>query len=148
MIPLNKFKAWSLRISFAVLVAINTLSIRVAEAVDFGFSVDGSGKVQISGGNFPDLSKNGEAGIGGAMAGILDRYKTVGTAIFGFCTVTAFILMVIQFTKLAAAGDNEQARKKAIMGILTCGVAIMLLGGITIVINFFYTGLNAPAAGG
>ena len=48
------------------------------------------------------------------------------------------IFMLIQFTKLGAAGDNEMARKKAIAGILTTGIATALLGGATIVVGFFW----------
>ena len=54
-----------------------------------------------------------------------------------FCAIM-LIFMLIQFTKLGAAGDNEMARKKAIAGILTTGIATALLGGATIVVGFFW----------
>ena len=59
-------------------------------------------------------------------------------AITGILAVTMFIFMLVQFTKLGAAGDNEQSRKRAIAGILTTGIATALLGGASVVIGFFW----------
>ena len=69
---------------------------------------------------------------------VITKYKTIATAIMGVLTITMLIFMLIQFTKLGAAGDNEIGRKKAIMGILTTGIATALLGGATIVVGFFW----------
>lgn len=136
---MKKIKAWWLRVSVAMMIFFQTATMGVAEALTTGITIDDSGNVSA---NFPDLSGGND--VSGAMNGALDKYKTIAMAIFAFCTVTAFLMMIIQFTKLAAAGDNERERKKAIMGILTCGVAIMLLGGITVVIAFFWNSLTAP----
>ena len=53
-------------------------------------------------------------------------------------TITMFIFMLVQFTKLGASGDNDSARKKAIAGILTTGIATALFGGASIIIGFFW----------
>ena len=81
---------------------------------------------------------------------ILGRYKNIVVAITGFLTVTMFGMMIFMFTKLGIAGDNEQARRKAIGVILTTGIATALLGGATIVIGFFYGALSGtdPSSGG
>lgn len=73
-----------------------------------------------------------------SIATIIGKYKTIATAIMGILTITMLIFMLVQFTKLGAAGDNEIQRKKAIMGILTTGIATGLLGGATIVVGFFW----------
>lgn len=73
-----------------------------------------------------------------SIATIIAKYKTIATAIMGILTITMLIFMLVQFTKLGAAGDNEVQRKKAIMGILTTGIATGLLGGATIVVGFFW----------
>lgn len=80
--------------------------------------------------------------------GILGRYKNIIVAITGFLTVTMFAMMIFMFTKLGVAGDNEMARRKAIGGILTTGIATALLGGATIVIGFFYGAISGTDAGG
>lgn len=74
--------------------------------------------------------------------GILNRYKNIIMAFTGILTVTCFAAMILQITKLAASGDNEQARRKAIMGILTTGIGVALLGSATIVIGFFYGAIS------
>ena len=43
-----------------------------------------------------------------------------------------------QFVKLGGTGDNEMARRKAIFGILTTGAATAMLGGLTVVVGFFW----------
>ena len=134
--------------AFAFIAQLLTHPIMtVAHAGDIEFNVGDDGELTISGGNFPDLS--GDADISTSFNDILGKYKTVAIFIFAACTITAFLLMVFMFTKLAAAGDNEQARRKAIAGILTCGIAVALLGGITIVISFFWNSLSVtePASG-
>lgn len=140
-----KNKAAAMRVimfsAFAFMMQLMTHPLMtVAHAGDIEFSVGDDGELTISGGNFPDLS--GDADIGTSFNEILGKYKTVAVFVFAVCTITAFMLMVLMFTKLAAAGDNEQARKRAIAGILTCGIAVALLGGITIVIGFFWNSLN------
>lgn len=77
----------------------------------------------------------------GSFTTIITKYKSIAVAIMGILTITMLIFMLIQFTKLGAAGDNEIARKKAIMGILTTGIATALLGGATIIVGFFWGAL-------
>ena len=76
------------------------------------------------------------------LGGIVTTYRTIASAITGILAVTMFIFMLVQFSKLGAAGDNEQARKRAIAGILTTGIATALLGGATIVIGFLWNILS------
>ena len=89
----------------------------------------------------------GADGAGGFET-VITQYKTIAVAITGILTITMLIFMLIQFTKLGAAGDNEMARKKAIMGILTTGIATALLGGATIVVGFFWNVLTNTSDGG
>ena len=96
-----------------------------------------TGKITKDGGGFST-----EKGTEESIATVIGKYKTIATAITGILTITMLIFMLIQFTKLGAAGDNEMARKKAIMGILTTGIATALLGGATIVVGFFWNAIN------
>lgn len=79
--------------------------------------------------------------------GIMNRYKNIIMAFTGILTITCFGAMILQITKLAASGDNEQARRKAIMGILTTGIGVALLGSATIVIGFFYGAISNTSGG-
>lgn len=70
--------------------------------------------------------------------GVLGQAKYIAMGFSGLLTIIMFVLMLLQFAKLGAAGDNEMQRKRAIGGILTTGGAMMLFGGATFVIGFFW----------
>lgn len=93
-------------------------------------------------GKINDSSTVAQQNTDGSFTTIITKYKSIATAIMGILTITMLIFMLIQFTKLGAAGDNEMARKKAIMGILTTGIATALLGGATIIVGFFWGALT------
>lgn len=98
----------------------------------------------ISIGSDGKITQNQSAGKAD-FADISNRYKNIIMAVTGFLTLTCFAAMILQITKLAASGDNEQARRKAIMGILTTGVGVALLGSATIVIGFFYGAISGSS---
>lgn len=95
------------------------------------------GQVVNGGGGFDTDEDSGQS-----ITTIITKYKTIATAIMGILTITMLIFMLIQFTKLGAAGDNEMQRKRAIMGILTTGIATALLGGATVVVGFFWNAVK------
>ena len=104
----------------------------------------GSGIFDLVGddGSIDDSSDVAQQNTDGSFTTIITKYKSIAVAIMGILTITMLIFMLIQFTKLGAAGDNEMARKKAIMGILTTGIATALLGGATIIVGFFWGALT------
>lgn len=104
----------------------------------------GSGIFDLVGddGSINDSSDVAQQNTDGSFTTIITKYKSIAVAIMGILTITMLIFMLIQFTKLGAAGDNEMARKKAIMGILTTGIATALLGGATIIVGFFWGALT------
>lgn len=80
-------------------------------------------------------SENGKAL---QLGDVVNKYKGVAVVITSILTITMFIFMLIQFMKLGASGDNDSARRKAIVGILTTGIATALFGGASIIIGFFW----------
>lgn len=100
---------------------------------------DGSG-ITITGADFPQMT--GDVDIVDLATEPLNKYKGIATVVTGFATVTAFLGMIFSMSKLATAGDNEQARKKAIMGILTSGIGVAFLGSATVIIGFFWNFLK------
>ena len=60
----------------------------------------------------------------------------------GIATLLMLVFTILQIVKLGASGDNEMNRKRAIMGILTTGIATALLGGITVFVGFFWGALK------
>jgi len=97
-------------------------------------------------GDINSSSEVAQQNANGSFTTIITKYKSIAVAIMGILTITMLIFMLIQFTKLGAAGDNEMARKKAIMGILTTGIATALLGGATIIVGFFWGALSGSGA--
>lgn len=112
-----------------------------AEATDF---LDGIQYNNDSDGGSLEVTISEE---GTDFNGIMNRYKNIIMAFTGILTITCFGAMILQITKLAASGDNEQARRKAIMGILTTGIGVALLGSATIVIGFFYGAISNTSGG-
>lgn len=124
------------RIFTMILVFILAFSL-TAPSFAIGFSSDGSsGGIQIEiGGHAIDSN------ISDTMEQVTTKYRGLVQGISGICIMTAVLCLLIQISKLGASGDNEQGRKKAIMGILFAGAAIALFGGIELVVTFFWRAL-------
>ena len=133
--------------AFLMVFAMSSMSIMPAFAADASGGTGGTGPASI----FDIVGDDGKVGevSGGGEGGftvVITQYRTIAVAITGILTITMLIFMLIQFTKLGASGDNEMARKKAIMGILTTGIATALLGGATIIVGFFWNVLTSTGA--
>lgn len=76
------------------------------------------------------------------------EFKKIAAWMSAMMAVIMLISMLWQFAKLGNAGDNEQARKKASMGILTSGIALALFGGSSIVVGFFWNILDTSTTDG
>lgn len=121
---------------FAIPVFSVTQSSPVSEAYAGISASAGEGGIVISGDNFPNMvDPENPAEL---IEKPLNKYKSIATIVTGFATVTAFLAMIFSMTKLSMAGDNDAERKKAIMGILTSGIGVALLGSATIIIAFFW----------
>lgn len=119
-----------------VFSGVLTTPVTQAYAEDIIDAQAGDDGIVISGGHFPSMvNPDNPAEL---VKQPLDKYKTIATIVTGFATVTAFLAMIFSMTKLSTAGDNEMARKRAIMGILTSGIGVALLGSATIIIAFFW----------
>ena len=66
---------------------------------------------------------------------LLNKYKTLCMIITSFLTITAFLGMIIEISKLSIAGDNEKKRKMAISGILFSGLGLAFMGSATLIIG-------------
>lgn len=68
--------------------------------------------------------------MGEGLAEFLNEYQTVVRIFYAFVLITVIIIMIINVTKLAKAGDNPQKRSEAIHGILITGICLAILGSI------------------
>ena len=107
-------------------------SVTTAYAVDFWSSMDVTDEGVFDPGVANDHSSKADYNT------IFDNYRGLISLFLGILTATSFGYMVFAISKLSMAGDNEQARRKAIIGILTSGVGLMLMGGATLVVGVFW----------
>ncbi len=131
-----------LLLSLTFLTAMNPNLLPTAYAASTTTSSSsGSGDVWDIVGSDGKVDENNQiidSNTNNSAATVISKYKTIATAISGILTITMLVFLLIQISKLGAAGDNDIARKKAIMGILTTGLATALFGGVTIVVGFFW----------
>lgn len=72
---------------------------------------------------------------------LFDNYKNVAVLILGICIITSLICFLVQITKLGAAGDNQNARTKAIKGVMISGIVLAAFGALTTIVGVFWGAL-------
>lgn len=95
---------------------------------------EGEGGITIGPGQYPSLNGGLEETIESANE-VLSRYQMVERFILAVIVLLLLAVLIISITKFAAAGDDSGARKKAMTGILFCGIAIALIGGLAIIVS-------------
>lgn len=68
----------------------------------------------------------------------LYEYKGLVIGILGIAALTALLMLIKNFVGLTFSGDNPNARKQKMISILLCGIATAGLGGLAIVMGFFW----------
>jgi hypothetical protein len=76
--------------------------------------------------------------LSSTLSKILTDGKTLAMGFLGLCAITAIIGLFYNLTRLGAAGDNERARRNALMGLLASGVSLAIFGGLGFVVGFFW----------
>ena len=79
-------------------------------------------------------------------AQLVSKSKAIAMIFTGICTVVALCFVIFNITKLGAAGANDAARSKAKTGLLWSLIAMALMGGLTIVVGFFWNILSSVPA--
>lgn len=105
----------------------------------FSASMGSDGSVTIGLPNATGVSANDPSS---AFQTIFQKYKGIGVAITGICAITAILSLLIQITKLGAAGDNERLRTSAMKGIIYSGAVLAAFGSLALTIGFFWNAFN------
>ena len=100
-------------------------------------TVGADGKVTTGGA----LKKNAN-GMAGAWNTFIDKYRFWISGFSGIAAVTMILFFIINFMKLGASSGNPQGRSNAIQGLVWTGLAAAGLGGVSIVVAFFYNALG------
>ena len=101
------------------------------------FAGDSHVRVTVGGDGTVNVLPSTYANARDPFGSMFSNYKTIANAILGICGITAIIFFLINIVRLGSvAGSNEMLRRRAIVGLLFSGLALTLLGGLTIVVNF------------
>lgn len=107
-----------------------------AFATDMGVdgSADGSG-FTIKPGKYPSL--NGSLSDTANQANeVITRYSSVGKFAVSILLLGLLAMLIYSITIFAKSSSDERARKSAINGILFTGLAIALIGALSIIVAF------------
>lgn len=69
------------------------------------------------------------------------KFKGLGVAATGICTLTSLLFFIISLTKLSTSAGNDRARATALKGLLYSGIALALFGGATVIIGIFWNAI-------
>lgn len=100
-------------------------------------TIDKNGKVSADGA----LAKDSK-GMSGAWNSFIEKYRFWISGLSGIAAVTMILFFIMNFLKLAAGSSNPQARSQAITGLIFTGLAAAGLGGVAIIVAFFYNALG------
>lgn len=136
-------KLTTLLILFLCLVGINS-NLYIDNNIIYTVYADTSGlgdiwnNMDISQGEDDSISFNvGDVGNESTKKDfnyLLSKYKTLCMIVTSLLTLTAFLGMIVEISKLSMAGDNDKKRKMAISGILFSGIGLALMGSATLII--------------
>lgn len=86
--------------------------------------------------------KKDPKGMAGAWNTFIDKYRFWISGFSGIAAVTMILFFILNFMKLGASSGNPQGRSNAIQGLVWTGLAAAGLGGVSIVVAFFYNALG------
>ena len=101
----------------------------------FDASLDSDGSITIS---LPGAEGVASGDPSSAISLIFQKYKKIAAGITGICVITAILSLLIQITRLGAAGDNERMRAIALKGIIFSGSALAVFGSLAVVVGIFW----------
>ena len=101
----------------------------------FDASLGSDGSITI---NLPGAEGVSAGDPSSAISLIFQKYKKIAAVITGICVITAILSLLIQITKLGAAGDNERMRAMALKGIIFSGSALAVFGSLAAVVGIFW----------
>ena len=103
------------------------------------YAAEGGGLSDITIGTDGTVSFGNE---GADLNEVMGNGKRIVEIILSVCCLVCLAFLILSIVKFASSGDNDQARRKAMGGIITTGVGIALLGSVTIWYSFFYGAIN------
>ena len=81
-------------------------------------------------------------GMAASWNTFIDKYRFWISGFSGIAAVTMILFFIVNFMKLGASAGNPQGRSNAIQGLVWTGLAAAGLGGVSIVVAFFYNALG------
>lgn len=97
-----------------------------------GLTIDAKGNIKGTNG-FDTTSDKA-----GAWTNFIEKYRFFIAGISGVAAISMILFFVLNFMKLGATSGNPGERSKAIGGLVWTGLAAAGLGGVSILVGFFY----------
>jgi len=72
---------------------------------------------------------------------LIKRYRFWIAGFSGIAAVSMILFFILNFMKLGASAGNPNARSQALSGLIWTGLAAAGLGGVSIIVGFFYSAL-------
>ena len=128
---MNKIKKMiaSILIVFTIFGSSSLAMSTVADAVSIP-------KITVSGGTVS--GGLGTTNKGNILEKILDEYRDIVAFISGIGLVSMIMFFIFNFIELGNSKGNPQARQKAIVGLITSGIATAGLGAVFLIAQLFY----------
>lgn len=77
-----------------------------------------------------------------ALNDVLTQARTFVVFLSGIGSLTVIGCFILNFINLANSKGNPEGRKKAINGLIVCGIATAGLGSVTLITQLFYNMIN------
>lgn len=101
---------------------------------DINVSMDGDGNLTIDGISDSDGQSTWNR--------IFSEYKEVIVGISGIATLTFFVFFIVNLLKLGGSGDNPNARRSAILGLIFTFIGCAGCGSVTLFVALSWNALR------
>lgn len=89
--------------------------------------------------NTIEIFAQGKKSLGDAWTDFFKEYRVVMAYISGFGALTSILVFIHHFLQLGASGSNPAKRQEVLMNLLISSICTALLGGLTVLLTFYYT---------
>lgn len=114
---------------------LKTALLSFAGALGMSFATIVQADIQLQFDERPSFGKEVDASD---FTVFFHSFKGLALAISGICAITAMIFFAISLAKLSASAGNDQARTRAMRGVLFSGAALILFGGASVLVGIFW----------
>ena len=137
---MNKIKKCviSLLMIFTCIFSLGAIESNISYATSSPtIKFDENGKISLKDEEGKSLKTKKET-----LNNVLTEVRTVVVFLTGIGSLTVIGCFILNFINLSNSRGNPEARKKAVNGLIVCGIATAGLGSVTLITQLFYNMIN------